>query len=99
LAAEKLESSTTTLTFLGIRLDTKYKEIRIPADKVTTINQLLTARLPKQKATKRQILSLFGTLHHATKVVHPGKAFVSRMHTIVARLRRMHFITELNKSP
>ena len=42
--------------------------------------------LPRKKA-KREILSLVGTLHHATKVVRPGRAFVSRMYSTAARLK------------
>ena len=98
LAAEKLEGPTRSLSFLRIILDTKRMEIRLPTDKVTRINQLLTMWLPKKKATKRQILSLVGTLHHATKVIRPGRAFVSRMYSTAARLHKMHFITQLNKS-
>ena len=39
-----------------------------------------------------------GTLHHATKVVNPGRAFVTRMYSTAARLRKMHLITRLNIS-
>ena len=98
LAAEKLEGPSTSLSFLGILLDTKRMEIRLPVDKLARIKQLLTTWLPKKKATKRQILSLVGTLHHATKVVRPGRAFVARMYSTAAKLRKMHFITRLNKS-
>jgi len=98
LAAEKLEGLTTSLSFLEIILDTKRMEIRLPTDKVTRINQLLTTWLAKKKATKRQILSLVGTLHHATKVIRPGRAFVARMYSTAARLHKIHFITQLNRS-
>ena len=98
LAAEKLEGPSTSLSFLGILLDTECMEIRLPVDKLARIKQLLTTWPPKKKATKRQILSLVGTLHHATKVVRPGRAFVARMYSTAAKLRKMHFITRLNKS-
>ena len=64
-------------------------------DKLARIKQLLTTWLHK-KATKQQILLLVGTLHHATKVVHPGRAFVTAMYSIASRLPKMHFITRLN---
>ena len=50
----------------------------------------------KKKLQKQQILSLVGTLHHTTKVVRPGKAFVTAMYSIAARLPKVHFITRLN---
>ena len=98
LAAEKLEGPSTSLSFLGIILDTERMEIRLPEDKVARIKQLLTTWLLKRKATKRQIVSLVGTLHHATKVVRPGRAFVARMYSTAAKLRKMHFISRLNIS-
>ena len=98
LAAEKLEGPSASLCFLGIILDTEHMEIRLPADKLARIKQLLMTWLPRKKATKRQILSLVGTLQHATKVVRPGRAFVARMYSTAAKLRKMHFITRLNKS-
>ena len=98
LAPDKLEGPSTSLTFLGIILDTEHMEIRLPRDKLARIQQLLTSWLPRRKARKRQILSLVGTLQHATKVVRPGRAFVSRMYSTAAKLRQMHFTTRLNKS-
>ena len=52
----------------------------------------------QKKARKKQILSLVGTLQHATKVVRPGRAFLSRMYSTAAKLREMYFITRLNKA-
>ena len=49
-------------------------------------------------ARKREILSLVGTLQHATTVIRSGRAFVARMYSTAAKLREMHFITRLNKS-
>ena len=77
LASDKLEEPSTSLSFLGIILDTDRMEIRLPSDKLTRTLALLQTWLPKKKATKREILSLVGTLQHATKVVRPGRAFVA----------------------
>ena len=72
-------------------------EIRLPPDKLARIQELLKTLLPRKKANKRQILSLVGTLQHATKVVRPGRSFVSRMYSTAAKLREMYYITQLNK--
>jgi len=96
LAADKLEGSLTSLCFLGIILDTKHMEIRLPADKLARIKQLLISWIPRKKARKRQTFSLVGSLHHATKVVRPGRAFVARMYSTAAKLHKMHFVTRLN---
>ena len=73
-------------------------EIRLPPDKLARIQELLKTLLPRKKANKRQILSLVGTLQHATKVVRPGRSFVSRMYSTAAKLREMYYITRLNKA-
>ena len=50
-------------------------------------------------ATKKQILSLIGLLQHATKVVRPGRTFVSRMYNAAAKLRELsHYIPGSTKT-
>ena len=96
LAPNKVEGPPTTLTFLGIILDTQCMEIRLPQEKLTRMQVKLETWLMKKKATTREILSLVGLLQHATKVVQPGRTFVARMMT-AAKLQRMDFFTRLNK--
>ena len=47
----------------------------------------------RKKATKWEILSLIGVLQHATRIVQPGRAFLSRMYATAAKLRKLHFYT------
>ena len=96
LASEKLEGPTTSLSFLRLILETDRMEIRLPEDKLYRIQALLKNWLTRKKATKREILSLVGTLQHASKVVRPGRTFVSCMYATAAKLRKMHYITRLN---
>jgi len=49
LTADKLEGPSTLLCFLGIILDTEHMEIRLPADKLARIKQLLISWLPSQE--------------------------------------------------
>ena len=79
LAVEKVEGPKTCLTFLGITLETVKMEIRRSEDKLMRIRQEISKWLQKNKATKKQILSLVGLLQHATKVVRCGRTFVGRM--------------------
>ena len=48
----KVEGPSTTLTFLGIILDTQCMEIRLPQEKLTQIQVKLETWLKKRKATK-----------------------------------------------
>ena len=52
----------------------------------------------KEKATKRELLSLVGLQQHSTKVVRPGRPFISRMHNIAARIKELHYYTTLSKA-
>ena len=97
LALEKIEGPATSLTFLGIVLDTHQMEIRLPADKLQRIQKELLRWLGRKKVTKKEILSLVGLLQHATKVVKCGRTFVSRMNWTAARVRELTFYVRLNK--
>ena len=60
MATEKLKGPSTSLTFLGIILDTHCMEICLPKDKLQCILQELSLWLHRKTATKRDILSLIG---------------------------------------
>jgi len=97
LASEKIEGPSTSLSFLGITLDTARMEIRLPKDKLSRIQDTLQHWLRKKKATKREILSLVGLLQHATKVVRCGRTFMARLYATAAKVKELHFFTRLNK--
>ena len=97
LALEKVEGPSTSLTFLGITLDTARMEARLPDDKLQRTQQMVEEWLMKKNATKREILSLVGVLQHAAKVVRPGRTFVIRMYATAARIRELDYFTRLNK--
>ena len=97
LATDKLEGPSIPLSFLGIILDTSRMEIKLSEDKLARMQELLKTWLPRRKV-KREIFSLVCTLHHATKVVRLGRAFVSRMYSTAARLKQMYYFTRLSKA-
>jgi len=97
LASKKIEGPSTSLTFLGITLDTAHMETRLPQDKLLRIKEALTKWLRKKTATKREILSLVGLLQHVTKVVRYGRTFVAQMYATAAKVKQLHFFTRLNK--
>ena len=80
---EKTEGPTTTLTFLGIEIDSVQQELRLPWDKQdrlqATLNRWMhgtAAAAPRGSMKKRDLLSLIGLLNHAATVVRPGRAFL-----------------------
>ena len=56
----------------------------------------LTNWQSEKNATKRQILSLVGTLHHAANIVYHGRIFVSRMYATAAKVKELDYFTRLN---
>ena len=97
LVEDKLEGPSTSITFLGIVIDTLKSEIRLPEEKLQRTRQEGASWIGKNKATKREILSLVGLLHHATKVVRPGRSFVSRMCVAAARVKELDYYTRLGR--
>jgi len=97
LALEKVEGPSDCLTFLGIMLDTQLMQARLPDIKLHRIKSEVASWLHRKKATQRDILSLVGLLQHATKVVTPGRTFISRMYRAAARLKELSHFTRLTR--
>ena len=98
LAQEKREGPTHCLTILGIEIDTRLSEARLPRDKLTRIKYELHHWLKKRRAAKRQILSRIGLLQHASKVVVRGRTFTARMYSKAARVKKLHYFTKLDST-
>ena len=83
VAVEKPEGPATTITFLAIEIDSQAGQLRLPrerlSDLIVTLQYWRRPDRPyttKRKGTKRDLLSLIGKLHHASRVVKPGRAFI-----------------------
>ena len=96
LALEKVEGPSTALPFLGIELDTIRMEARLPEAKLSKLKEEVSQWIYRTDAKKQEILSLVGSLQHATKVVRCRRAFVSRMYTTAAKLKKLHYHGRLN---
>ena len=97
LALERVEDPSTSLSFLGIVIDTVHMQLHLPPDKLIRIRDLISTWLSKKSATQREILSLVGLLQHATKVLRCGRTFVSRMYATAAKVQQLDYYTRLNK--
>lgn len=76
IKSEKTVYPTTTLTFLGLELNTLKFEIRLPTNKLERLKSEIKAFQNKLTATLRQLQSLIGTLNYACAVVPPGCTFL-----------------------
>ena len=57
-------------------------EARLPMDKIEQIKSVLISFLDKKSCTKQQLLSLLGHLNFSSRVIYPGRAFVSYLITL-----------------
>ena len=71
---------TTTLTFVGIELDSVLMEKkRLPFDKVVKTRGLLETFKHRRKVSLVKLKSLIGLLNFACSVVSPGRTFLRRL--------------------
>ena len=93
LAPNKVFGPTQVLEFLGIILDSDLMEARLSEEKVHKLQVLISSMQPRRKCTKRQLLSLIGSLSFSTKVIVPGHPFLSCLIKLSTTLRQMdHFV-------
>lgn len=76
VAPEKLLGPTTTITFLGIELDSVHQELRLPQEKLFQLRALLRSWSTRRAATKHQLQSLIDHMSHAAQVIRPGRTFM-----------------------
>lgn len=75
---EKDEGPATTISFLGIELDSMALEIRLPVDKLQRLKEALLEWKERKVGKRRELLSLIGLLSHACKVVRAGRSILHR---------------------
>ena len=77
LAQHKTLGPVFVLEYLGIILDTLRMEARLPPVKLERLVSLLQTFKSRTSCTKQELLSLLGHLYFASRVVVPGRSFVS----------------------
>ena len=96
LAEEKVEGPSTTITFLGIEIDSIANTIRLPAEKFSDLMDKINFWHSRSKCTKRELLSLIGSLSFACKVVKCGRFFLRRLIDLSSSADRLHHFVSLN---
>ncbi|XP_070564682.1 uncharacterized protein [Ptychodera flava] len=89
IAPEKVEGPSPTMTFLGITLDTLKMTLCLPDDKLQDLLQTLPTWLHRHSCTKRELLSLIGTLSFACKCIPAGRIFLRRMIDLSTTVRKL----------
>lgn len=79
IASHKTAGPATTLTFLGIEIDTIASELRLPEDKRQRLQTMLDEWGDRRVCSHKELESLIGHLNHACKVVRSGRSFLRRI--------------------
>ena len=93
----KCVGPSTVLVVLGIELDSVNQEARLPAQKLSALKELISSWLPRKWCNRQELESFIGHLHHAAKVVWPGRTFLRRMIDLLSCFRRRDHPVRLNR--
>ena len=96
LEPAKTVGPTTTLTFLGIEIDSVLLQIRLPQAKLVELKATLALWRDKTSTLKHDLLSLIGSLSHASKVIHASRVFLRRLIDLSTRVRKPEYHIRLN---
>lgn len=90
---DKCQGPVTCIPFLGMELDSIALEIRLPKDKLENLKALLLTWRGRKACRKREMLSLIGSLSHASKAVRSGRVFLRRLIDLSTTAKKLdHFI-------
>ena len=97
LHPSKCVGPSTVLMVLGIELDSFNQIARLPTEKLSTLQDLITSWLSQKWCNRPELESLIGHLHHAAKVVWPGRTFLRRLIDLLCCFRRRDYPVCLNR--
>ena len=87
LSPKKTMGPLTKLEYLGIILDSVNMQAELPQDKVQRLIKMLHKFSKKTSCTKLAILSLLGHMSFVSKVIVPGRSFMSKLLTVDKRCK------------
>ena len=96
LALDKCSPPTQSLTWLGFVIDAPAMTVTLPADKIAEVLLECSAWRKKSHASRKQLQSLAGKLHHLSKCIKPATRFTNR---VLAAIRASPFSGQHAFSP
>ena len=97
LHPNKCVGPASSLSVLGIELDSVQQLARLPEEKLIALKQLIDSWLLRTWCKKRDLESLIGHLHHAAKVVWPGRTFIRRLIDLLCCFRHRDHPIRINR--
>ncbi len=96
VATHKTEGPSTTVTFLGILIDTDQFQLRLPVEKLARLRSLVALWQRKRSCTRKELESLVGHLSHAATVIRPGRIFLRQLFSLLSIAAKPHYQIRLN---
>ena len=96
VATHKTEGPSTILIFLGILIDTKRFELRLPEDKLTRLQEMMRQWAGRRTCTRKELESLVGHLSHAATVITQGRTFLRQLFALLSLDRANYHTIRLN---
>ena len=87
----------TCIEYLFIILDTEKLEARLPQEKVDIICNFINKVLQQSSCTKRELLQLLRHSNFASRVIVPGRSFVSYLIDLSTKVKELHYYVNLRK--
>ena len=95
IANHTTEGPATSLTFLGILIDTIQFELRLPHDKLIHLQAQSAEWVGKKARTRKELESFIGHLSHAASVVKQGRTFLHELFRLLKVARSPHHYVRL----
>ena len=93
IAHDKTESPSSALTYLGLKLDTRTLQIKIPEEKVKRLLQQIKDILKYKKVFLKDLQSLSGSLAFCVRALPPARAFLRRLYSAMSGVQsKFHHI-------
>ena len=96
VAMNKLEGPCTTVSFLGILVDTPQLELQLPLDNLACMRRLVVSWLGRRFGHHLELESVLGHLFHAAVVVKLGRIFLRQLFALMAKASRRHCFVHLD---
>ena len=93
----KCEGPAIVLVVLGVDLDSVNQAAHLPADKLSTLQGLISSWLPHKWCSRSELDSFIGHLHYAAKLVWPGRTYLCCMIDLLCCFRKKDNLIHLNK--
>ena len=90
VAEHKTEVSVTSVTFLGILVDTMQFQLWLLADKLARLQVIVRQWMDHMSCTHRELEYLTGHLAHAATIIRPGHIFLRPLFALIATAVKPH---------